>query len=49
SYIHAEGYGAGEMKHGPIAMIDKNFPTLAIAPKDSVYEKMAANIEEIKA
>jgi len=49
SYIHAEGYGAGEMKHGPIAMIDKNYPTLAIAPKDSVYEKMAANIEEIKA
>jgi glucosamine--fructose-6-phosphate aminotransferase (isomerizing) len=49
SYIHAEGYGAGEMKHGPIAMIDKNFPTLAIAPKDSVYEKMVSNIEEIKA
>lgn len=49
SYIHAEGYGAGEMKHGPIAMIDKNFPTIAIAPKDSVYEKMVGNIEEIKA
>ncbi|TSC53282.1 MAG: glucosamine--fructose-6-phosphate aminotransferase (isomerizing), partial [Parcubacteria group bacterium LiPW_39] len=49
SYIHAEGYGAGEMKHGPIALIDKNFPTLAIAPRDSVYEKMVSNLEEIKA
>jgi len=49
SYIHAEGYGAGEMKHGPLAMIDKDFPTLAIAVKDSVYEKMISNIEEIKA
>ena len=48
SYIHAEGYGAGEMKHGPLAMIDKNFPVLAIAPKDSVYEKMISNIEEIR-
>lgn len=57
SYIHAEGYGAGEMKHGPIAMIDENLPTVAIAPVDSdgtvgvdsVYEKMASNLEEIKA
>lgn len=49
SYIHAEGYGAGEMKHGPIALIDKNFPTMAIAPKDSVYDKMLSNIQEIKA
>ncbi|MEK7481081.1 MAG: glutamine--fructose-6-phosphate transaminase (isomerizing) [Patescibacteria group bacterium] len=49
SYAHAEGYGAGEMKHGPIAMIDKNFPSLCIAPQDSVYEKMISNIEEIKA
>jgi|TARA_Y100000310_G_scaffold259158_1_gene267753 glucosamine--fructose-6-phosphate aminotransferase (isomerizing) len=49
SYIHAEGYGAGEMKHGPIAMIDKSFPTVAIVPKDSVYEKMISNIEEVKA
>jgi glucosamine--fructose-6-phosphate aminotransferase (isomerizing) len=49
SYIHSEGYGAGEMKHGPIALIDENFPTVAIAPKDSVYEKMVSNIEEIKA
>jgi glucosamine--fructose-6-phosphate aminotransferase (isomerizing) len=49
SYIHAEGCGAGEMKHGPLAMIDEHFPTLAIAPQDSVYEKMVSNIEEIKA
>ncbi len=49
SYIHAEGCGAGEMKHGPIAMIDKDFPTVAIALKDSVYEKMISNIQEIKA
>src|SRR3989338_6979651 len=49
SYIHAEGCSAGEMKHGPIALIDKNFPTVAIAPKDSVYEKMISNIHEIKA
>ena len=39
SYIHAEGYGAGEMKHGPIALIDENFPTFAIVPSDSVYRK----------
>ncbi|MCD6270850.1 glutamine--fructose-6-phosphate transaminase (isomerizing) [bacterium] len=49
TYIHAEGYPAGEMKHGPIAMIDKNFPSVVIAPKDSVYEKMISNIQEIKA
>ncbi len=49
SYIHAEGYGAGEMKHGPIAMIDENFPTVAIATKDSVYEKMLSNIQQLKA
>jgi glucosamine--fructose-6-phosphate aminotransferase (isomerizing) len=49
SYIHAEGYGAGEMKHGPIALIDENFPTFAICPSDSVYEKMVSNIQEIKA
>jgi len=49
SYIHAEGYGAGEMKHGPIAMIDKTFPTIAIIPNDSVYEKTFSNIEEIRA
>ncbi len=49
SYIHAEGYGAGEMKHGPIAMIDENFPTFALAPRDQLYEKNISNIEEIRA
>ncbi|MFA5583736.1 MAG: glutamine--fructose-6-phosphate transaminase (isomerizing) [Bacteriovoracaceae bacterium] len=49
SYIHAEGYASGEMKHGPIALIDENFPSFFIAPKDSVYEKNISNIEEIKA
>ncbi|MEK7587174.1 MAG: glutamine--fructose-6-phosphate transaminase (isomerizing) [Patescibacteria group bacterium] len=49
SYIHAEGYGAGEMKHGPIAMISKDFPTLAIMPKNGVADKMHSNLEEIKA
>ena len=49
SYIHAEGYGAGEMKHGPIALIDKNFPVFGIVPMDSVYEKMLSNLEEVKA
>lgn len=49
SYIHAEGYAGGEMKHGPIALIEKNFPTVAIMPKDSVYEKMVSNVEELKA
>ena len=49
SYIHAEGYAAGEMKHGPLAMIDKNFPTFAIAPDGELLEKTMSNIEEIKA
>ncbi len=49
SYIHAEGYGAGEMKHGPIAMISEKFPTMAIVPQNSVSEKMFSNLEEIKA
>jgi len=49
SYLHAEGYGAGEMKHGPIALIDENFPTVALCPSDSVYEKVLSNIQEIKA
>lgn len=49
SYIHAEGYGAGEMKHGPIAMISEDFPTIAIVPQNSVSEKMFSNLEEIKA
>ncbi|MDP2696043.1 MAG: glutamine--fructose-6-phosphate transaminase (isomerizing) [bacterium] len=49
SYIHAEGYAAGEMKHGPIALIDKNFPTVAIVMPGRVYEKVISNLEEIKA
>ena len=49
SYIHAEGYPAGEMKHGPIALIDEKMPVVCVAPKDSVYEKMVSNIREIKA
>ncbi|MCX7989165.1 MAG: glutamine--fructose-6-phosphate transaminase (isomerizing) [Aquificaceae bacterium] len=49
SYIHAEGYPAGEMKHGPIALIEEKTPTIAIAPKDRVYEKMLSNIEEVLA
>ena len=49
SYIHAEGYPAGEMKHGPIALIDEKMPVVAIAPKDHVYEKMLGNIQEVKA
>jgi glucosamine--fructose-6-phosphate aminotransferase (isomerizing) len=49
SYIHAEGYAAGEMKHGPIALVDPRFPTLAIAPRDALHAKVASNLLEIKA
>lgn len=49
SYIHAEGYPAGEMKHGPIALIDEDFPTVAICPDDRVRSKMLSNIEQVKA
>ena len=49
SYIHAEGYAAGEMKHGPIALVTDDVPCVAIAPRDSVYDKMVSNIEEIRA
>jgi glucosamine--fructose-6-phosphate aminotransferase (isomerizing) len=49
SYVHAEGYPTGEMKHGPIALIDKNFPSIFIIPKDSVYEKNISGMQEIKA
>jgi glucosamine--fructose-6-phosphate aminotransferase (isomerizing) len=49
SYIHAEGYPAGEMKHGPIALIDERMPVVAIAPHDHVFEKMQGNIQEAKA
>jgi glucosamine--fructose-6-phosphate aminotransferase (isomerizing) len=48
SYIHAEGYPGGEMKHGPIALIDEKMPTMAVIPRDNVYEKMLSNISEIK-
>ena len=49
SYIHAEGYPAGEMKHGPIALIDENMPVVVLAPQDKVYEKMLSNVMEVKA
>ncbi|HEX6975416.1 MAG TPA: glutamine--fructose-6-phosphate transaminase (isomerizing) [Vicinamibacterales bacterium] len=49
SYIHAEGYPAGEMKHGPIALIDEKMPVVAIAPHDAVFEKMIGNMQEVKA
>jgi glucosamine--fructose-6-phosphate aminotransferase (isomerizing) len=49
SYIHAEGYPAGEMKHGPIALIDERMPVVAIAPHDHVFEKMIGNVQEAKA
>jgi glucosamine--fructose-6-phosphate aminotransferase (isomerizing) len=49
SYIHAEGYPAGEMKHGPIALIDEDLPVVALAPDDHVFEKMVGNIQEAKA
>ncbi|MDE3215611.1 MAG: glutamine--fructose-6-phosphate transaminase (isomerizing) [Gemmatimonadota bacterium] len=49
SYIHAEGYPAAEMKHGPIALIDENMPVVFIAPHDSVFEKVVSNISEVKA
>ena len=49
SYIHAEGYPAAEMKHGPIALIDKNMPVIAIALKDEIYDKIISNLQEVKA
>jgi glucosamine--fructose-6-phosphate aminotransferase (isomerizing) len=49
SYIHAEAYQGGEMKHGPLALVEENFPVVFIAPKDSLYQKSLSNIEEIKA
>jgi glucosamine--fructose-6-phosphate aminotransferase (isomerizing) len=49
SYIHAEGYPAAEMKHGPIALIDDNMPVVVLAPRDAVYKKVVSNIEEVKA
>jgi glucosamine--fructose-6-phosphate aminotransferase (isomerizing) len=49
SYIHAEGYPAAEMKHGPIALIDKKMPVVVITPTSSIYDKVVSNIQEIKA
>jgi glucosamine--fructose-6-phosphate aminotransferase (isomerizing) len=49
SYVHAEGYAAGEMKHGPIALVDRHMPVVAITPRGTTYEKMTSNIEEIRA
>jgi len=49
SYIHAEGYAAGELKHGPIALIDEDTPTVALAPLDDVFEKTASNLQEVAA
>jgi glucosamine--fructose-6-phosphate aminotransferase (isomerizing) len=49
SYIHAEGYPAAEMKHGPIALIDENMPVVFVAPHDSVFDKIVSNIQEVKA
>ncbi len=49
SYIHAEGYASGELKHGPIALIDKDMPVMALVPQDEVYQKSISNVEEIKA
>ena len=49
SYIHAEGYPAAEMKHGPIALIDENMPVVVIAPQDEFYEKILSNIQEVRA
>ena len=49
SYIHAEGYAAGEMKHGPIALIDEDMPVVVVCPKDNQYEKVLSNMQEVKA
>ena len=49
SYIHAEGYAAGELKHGPIALIDEAMPVIVIAPRDAVFEKTVSNMQEVAA
>jgi len=49
SYIHAEGYAAGELKHGPIALIDENMPVIVIAPRDDLFEKTVSNMQEVAA
>ena len=47
SYIHAEGYAAGELKHGPIALIDENVPVIVVAPQDDLFEKTVSNMQEV--
>jgi glucosamine--fructose-6-phosphate aminotransferase (isomerizing) len=49
SYLHAEAYAAGELKHGPLALVDKNMPVIAIAPKDALFEKLKSNLQEVRA
>ena len=49
SYVHAEGYPAAEMKHGPLALIDENMPVVVLATKDDIFDKLCSNIEEVKA
>ena len=49
SYIHAEAYAAGELKHGPLALVDKNMPVVAVAPNDALLEKLKSNLQEVKA
>ncbi|MGO4843970.1 SIS domain-containing protein, partial [Rhizobiaceae sp. 2RAB30] len=49
SYIHAEGYAAGELKHGPIALIDETMPVIVIAPHDRIYDKTVSNMQEVAA
>ena len=49
SYIHAEGYAAGELKHGPIALIDENVPVIVVAPNDALFEKTVSNMQEVAA
>jgi glucosamine--fructose-6-phosphate aminotransferase (isomerizing) len=49
SYIHAEAYAAGELKHGPLALVDRNMPVIAIAPKDALLDKLKSNLQEVRA
>ena len=49
SYIHAEGYAAGELKHGPLALVDDDMPVIAVAPNDDLLEKLRSNLQEVKA
>ena len=49
SYIHAEGYAAGELKHGPIALIDENVPVIVVAPEDDLFDKTISNMQEVAA